>query len=244
MGEPGRGRCSSIRSPGSCTARRRLRRPRRARQEVHACSRIGIRRGWPSAAGSRGRCASAVVTTPAAPLAPCGWPIIDLVDEPGKPIGVRAEHAAHAARFDRIVQLRGRAVVVDVADLFVRAARAFAARRRCSATISSPSGIHLHAVIGVARRVVAVDRRVDRARRARARDPRARARSIHAPSPSTKPSRPRSNGRDACRRPIVVARRDRAHAREAEDHPRRDAAVGAAATAARRLRRSESARAA
>ena len=27
--------------------------------------------------------ASAVVTTPAAPLAPCGWPIIDLVDDPG-----------------------------------------------------------------------------------------------------------------------------------------------------------------
>ena len=26
--------------------------------------------------------ASAEVTTPAAPLAPCGWPIIDLTDEP------------------------------------------------------------------------------------------------------------------------------------------------------------------
>ena len=27
--------------------------------------------------------ASAVAATPAAPLAPCGWPIIDLVDDPG-----------------------------------------------------------------------------------------------------------------------------------------------------------------
>ena len=27
--------------------------------------------------------ASAVATMPAAPLAPCGWPIIDLVEDPG-----------------------------------------------------------------------------------------------------------------------------------------------------------------
>src|SRR5512134_267714 len=27
--------------------------------------------------------ASAAATTPAAPLAPCGWPIIDLVEDPG-----------------------------------------------------------------------------------------------------------------------------------------------------------------
>ena len=35
--------------------------------------------------GGRNPCdsASAVATTPAAPLAPCGWPIIDFVDEPG-----------------------------------------------------------------------------------------------------------------------------------------------------------------
>src|SRR5262245_8004022 len=30
------------------------------------------------------RIASAAVTTPAAPLAPCGWPIIDLTDEPAR----------------------------------------------------------------------------------------------------------------------------------------------------------------
>ena len=41
--------------------------------------------------------ASAVATTPAAPLAPCGWPIIDLVDEPG----MRSASAPNAARVQR-----------------------------------------------------------------------------------------------------------------------------------------------
>ena len=41
--------------------------------------------------------ASAVVTTPAAPLAPCGCPIIDLVDEPGR----RSASAPKARRVQR-----------------------------------------------------------------------------------------------------------------------------------------------
>ena len=72
--------------------------------------------------------ASAVATTPAAPLAPCGWPIIDLVDEPGTRSASAPNDAPHAARLDRVVQLRRRAVIVDVADLLRRAARACRAR--------------------------------------------------------------------------------------------------------------------
>ena len=41
--------------------------------------------------------AIAVATTPAAPLAPCGWPIIDLVDEPG----TRSAWAPKTRRTDR-----------------------------------------------------------------------------------------------------------------------------------------------
>ena len=41
--------------------------------------------------------ARAAVTTPAAPLAPCGWPIIDLVDDPG----TRSASAPRAARVQR-----------------------------------------------------------------------------------------------------------------------------------------------
>ena len=41
--------------------------------------------------------ASAVATTPAEPLAPCGWPIIDLVDDPG----MRSASAPNASRVQR-----------------------------------------------------------------------------------------------------------------------------------------------
>ena len=48
-------------------------------------------------------------------------------------VGVPAEHATHAARLDRVVQLRRGAVVVDVADFLGSAVRAFERRFRCSA---------------------------------------------------------------------------------------------------------------
>src|SRR6266851_1499611 len=47
-------------------------------------SHAGSRSRWLIVGGRKPReSASAAVTIPAAPLAPCGWPIIDLVDEPG-----------------------------------------------------------------------------------------------------------------------------------------------------------------
>ena len=49
-------------------------------------------------------------TIPDAPLAPWGWPIIDLVDEPGTRPRARAEQLAHAARLDRVVEHGRRAV--------------------------------------------------------------------------------------------------------------------------------------
>ena len=142
-------------------------------------------------------------------------------------IGVRAEHAPHALRLDRVVQLRRGAVIVDVADLFRPPMRARRAPSRCSGRFRrrrDPSAR------GDTRRTSTRSPRCARTgeRRAPARDPRVRATNIQAPSPSTKPSRPRSNGRDAVAGPIVVVRRDRAHAREAEDHAGQHAAIGAA----------------
>ncbi len=47
-------------------------------------SQAGSGSRWLMVGGSTPRCsASAAVARPLAPLAPCGWPIIDLVDDPG-----------------------------------------------------------------------------------------------------------------------------------------------------------------
>ena len=164
---------------------------------------------------------------PQAPLAPCGWPTIDLVDDPGSRAARSPNSALDARDFDRVVQLRRRAVIVDVADLFLRAARrgrARAASRGRSRCRRDPSAR------GDTRRRSSRSLR----RRRRSCAPRARADSsrssttIHAPSPSTKPSRPRSNGRDAAAGVVVVARRHHPHAREAVHHAGRDARVDAA----------------
>ena len=137
-----------------------------------------------------------------------------------------AEHLAHAPRFHRVVQHGRGAVIVDVADLLGpppgaldrqgHRADNLLARRR-----------HLDAVIRIAGRRVAVDRGVDRgAPGARAvlalehEHPRALAEDEAVAPPVERPRR--------FRRPVVVGHRQRLHAREAEDHPRRDACVGAA----------------
>ena len=52
--------------------------------------------------------ASAAVTMPAAPLAPCGWPIIDFTDEPGRS-SARAPNTCRTHR-DSTASLR----IVDV----------------------------------------------------------------------------------------------------------------------------------
>ena len=58
-----------------------------------------------------------VAATPAAPQAPCGWPIIDFVAEPAQLRGVLAEGELHRARFDAVVQIGRGAVIVEVADV-------------------------------------------------------------------------------------------------------------------------------
>ena len=175
-----------LRSEPEAVAQRRLGRAARPVFGMTSRSHAGSGSRWLMVGGRNPRdSASAAVTTPAAPLAPCGWPIIDLIDEPGTPLGVSAEDLAHAARLHRVVQQRRRAVIVDVADLVERAARALDRQRMARDDLLAVRR-HLHAVIRVAGRSVAVDRRVDRSRRARARDPRARAR------PSTRPRRARS----------------------------------------------------
>ena len=142
-------------------------------------------------------------------------------------LGQRAEHRARALRLDGVVELRRRAVVVDVADLVERAVRP-------------------------------IDRTAHRARRSRRRqDPSARGdrrrRSSGSPRPSRRSGAPRARARSSrlddvhprafaeheavaaaverarrLGRPVVVARGHGTHAREAEDHARRHAAVGAA----------------
>ena len=224
---PAPARCSSIRSPRQLQSAASMSAgARRVRNEIHVARRIRIvevdRRRQQAVRhrqrgrGHAGRAARALRMADHR-----------LRRRSRHAIGVAAEDAADAPRLDAIVQLRRRAVIVDVADLLRRALRAGTARFRCSAR---------------SRRRPDPSARGDRRRRSRrslrcARRscaPRARARSsrsstsIHAPSPSTKPSRPRSNGRDAAAGPIVVARGHRAHAREAEDHARQHAAVGAA----------------
>src|SRR6186713_364942 len=135
-----------------------------------------------------------------------------------------AEYAADTLRFDAIVQLRRRPVIVDVADLFRRALRA-AQRGLDTADDFDAIRIHLHAVIRVAGRGVPVDRRVD------LRTPCAgtlltlehehpRALAEH------EAVAPPIEGPRCDRGAIVVARGHGAHAREAEDHPRQHAAVG------------------
>ena len=137
-----------------------------------------------------------------------------------------ADLVLETSGLDGVVEHRGRAVVVDVSDLLARASRSLE-RQRHRAHDLFPLGVHLHAVIRVARRSVAVDRRID-ARAARPRavlalehdHPRAFAEDEPVPRAIERPRR--LGGR------VVVPRRDGAHSREPEDHAGRDARVRAA----------------
>ena len=163
---------------------------------------------------------------PDAPLAPCGWPIIDLVEDPGVRAASGSEQLADAPRLDRVVEDRRGAVVVDVADLLDGAAGSLDCQPHRADDLLAV-GIHLHAVIGVAGGAVAVDRRVH------PRAPRAGAvftLEHHHPGAFAEHEAVAAaiEGARGCRRRVVVARRDDAHLREAEDHAGRDAGVGAA----------------
>ena len=144
----------------------------------------------------------------------------------GRPVGVLAEAALERGGLVPVVLLGARAVRVDVVD-----------RRRVQPGLveRDPDRLgHLPAVgpqpghvVGVAARGVTGDLGVD----VRAAAPGALAappgRSTAAPSPSTKPLRVRSNGREACSR-VVVARRGRLDRVEAGHGDRRDRRVGGA----------------
>ena len=214
-------------------------------------SQAGSGSRWLIVGGSTPRCsASAAVTRPPAPLAPCGWPIIDLVDDPGSRSAWLPKTRFTQRHFDGVVQLRRGAVVVDVADALGRPLGAID-RRAHGADDLAAVGIHLDAVIGVARRGVALDRGVDgRAARPRRllalehQHPRALAEheavaaAVEGPrggrracrcSASTSPASARS------RRSCPASRRRRRRPRAARRTRRR-----AAATARSRSRRSSS----
>ncbi len=136
------------------------------------------------------------------------------------------QQLANAARLHGIVQHGGRAVVVDVADLLDRTARSCDGQPHRPDDVL-PVRVHLHTVVGVARRSVAVDRGVDTS------TPGARAvlaLERHHPCPLAKhESVPapveRARGRSRC---VVVPRGHHPHPRETEDHAGGHTGVGAA----------------
>src|SRR4051812_5920185 len=87
-----------------------LRLARLPRDEIHVAGGVGIveiDRGWQDAVGDRqGRCRNSGGAARALGMADHRFD-----GRARHTIGVRAEHAAHAARLDRVVQLRGGTVV-------------------------------------------------------------------------------------------------------------------------------------
>ena len=121
-------RCSSIRTRGSCRARRRrgCARPCFGMKSMSQAGSGSVevdrrRQEAARASPARWRRRRRRRWRPADGRSSTWW------TSPGRDRRA-AEHAAHAARLDRVVQLRRRAVIVDVADLFRRAAR----RGRCA----------------------------------------------------------------------------------------------------------------
>ena len=174
-----RWRCSSIRSRGSCRARRRPLPRVRPRDEVHVAGRIRIgevgRRRQEAARQRQRRGDDAGGAAGALRMADHR-----LGGRARHAFGVLAEGHARAAGLDGVVELCGGAVIVDVADLFHGAPRSLDGAAHGRDDFGAVR-VHLHAVVGVARRVVALDRRVDAARRGHWRDPRAPRRTSRRP---------------------------------------------------------------
>ena len=136
-----------------------------------------------------------------------------------------AEHPAHAAGLDGVVQLRRCAVVVDVTDLLQTPVRAV---ERClDAPHDLDAGrIHLHAVIRVARGGVPLDPRVSGCP-ASSRAVLALEHEHPGALSEHEPVTPSIEGPRRLAGPVVVMRGDGAHAREPEDHPGQHASIGA-----------------
>ena len=138
---------------------------------------------------------------------------------------MRAEHPAHAAGLDGVVQLRRCAVIVDVADLFRTAARAVESCLDAPHDLDT-ARIHLHAVVRVTRGPVSFDPRVpgcptgDRA-----------VLPLEHEHPGTLPEHesvtPAIEGARRLARAVIVVGRDGPHTRESEDHPWQHTPVGA-----------------
>ena len=97
---------------------------------------------------------------PAAPQAPCGWPIRLFSDEPGQLVSVAVESQLHGARFDAVVELRGSAVIIDVLHFGGRDA-GFSERHADGARRLFAAFFQAHAVVGFAGGTVAGDLAVD-----------------------------------------------------------------------------------
>ncbi len=193
---------SSIQTQCNCTPRARL--LSSARYPAHSRDRIPGRRFSRFRVG--GICpfcmATIVAATPAAPHAPCGCPICDFKADIGTCGALFAQHQFQRPRLDAIVQLRRGSMQVHV--VHVRSAR--------SLHLSSPA----QWPSPVPRRIPATapderPRRSNHTRKSPPESSRSRARAcsyssstnIHAPSPSTNPSRSTENGREPFLRRVV-----------------------------------------
>ena len=154
-------------------------------------------------------------------------PVIDFVEETGSRVGgLLAEHALDHARLGGVAERRRGAVGVDVAEL----GRARCRPRRGPSACSAPGSRRSDRARSRGGRRTTGRSRSPRRRSARRGPARARAppsTRIVEPSPTTKPSRSRSNG---LTRPSgsSFAHRDRAHREEAADAELRDRGLGAA----------------
>ena len=142
------------------------------------------------------------------------------------PRGRVAERHLRRTRLDAVVQQRGRAVVLHVADVLGREAGvgerlAHRARRLLAGLVEA------HAVVGVARRAVAADLG-EHPRAARAR-PLERLEDEHPGAlAEDEPVAPRVEGAARRRRGVQAGRREDLHEREAGHDAGRDDGVGAA----------------
>ena len=96
---------------------------------------------------------------PAAPLAPCGWPICDLVADIGVVIAAVQGNLKRAG-LDAIIQYRRRAMQVYVVDFFGVATRVLQRQLHCARGFVARL-FKTHAMIGVAGGAIAGNLRVD-----------------------------------------------------------------------------------
>ena len=146
----------------------------------------------------------------------------------GEAVGVRPEDGADGGGLRAVVERRGRAVGVDVADLLRRDARRRRARRASSPPTPSPSGCGCGDVVGVVGRAVADQLGHDR-RAARAGVVLALQHDHRGALADDEPVAGRVEGPRRRRRVVGVAgRAERAHVAEAAEDELGDAGLDAA----------------